>query len=98
MTLRERWTVYPLLFLALGLVMRDRVEPQTVSPQIFVQELVVVDDEGRPQYALTADGWNPSAPRSLQGGISLPDLLKSLSPNQPDSASENDDALKDQEN
>jgi hypothetical protein len=36
MTSRERWIVYPLLFLTLGIAMRDKVIP----PQHFVAQAV----------------------------------------------------------
>ena len=91
MSLRERWTVYPLLFLTLGLVMRDRVEQQdTAAGQVFVQELVVVDDQGQGRFRLTAEGWEPRAPKGL-GELTLPELLKRLSPNRTEDAPQEQD-------
>jgi hypothetical protein len=46
MTERERWVVYPLLFLALGAALRDKVVDRTISKSIRCQELIVVDEEG----------------------------------------------------
>ena len=43
MTERERWIVYPLLFLALGAALRDKLIDTTMSRRIVCQELVVVD-------------------------------------------------------
>jgi hypothetical protein len=52
MTERERWIVYPLLFLALGAALRDKLFDQTTSKSIICedivcQELTVVDAEPR---------------------------------------------------
>ena len=56
MTSRERWTVYPLLFLALGLAVRSIVVPSgeflaarvddLECIRLTCGEIVVVDDEG----------------------------------------------------
>jgi len=43
MTERERWIVYPLLFLALGAALRDKLFDRTTSKSIVCQELTVVD-------------------------------------------------------
>jgi hypothetical protein len=45
MTERERWIVYPLLFLALGAALRDKFVDPTVHRSIICQELTVVDDD-----------------------------------------------------
>lgn len=45
MTERERWIVYPLLFLALGAALRDKFVDPTVHRSIVCQELTVVDDD-----------------------------------------------------
>jgi hypothetical protein len=42
---RERWVVYPLLFLALGAALRDKLIDQTISKRIVCQELTIVDDD-----------------------------------------------------
>ena len=45
MTERERWVVYPLLFLALGAALRDKLIDRTITKSIVCQELNVVDEE-----------------------------------------------------
>ena len=46
MTQRERWIVYPLLFLAIGASLRDKLFNLTTSKRIVCEELIVVDGEG----------------------------------------------------
>src|SRR6478609_6663531 len=45
MTERERWIVYPLLFLALGAALRDKLIDLTTNKRIICQELMIVDEE-----------------------------------------------------
>jgi hypothetical protein len=45
MTERERWIVYPLLFLALGAALRDKLVDRTTARSIVCQELLIVDEE-----------------------------------------------------
>jgi hypothetical protein len=45
MTERERWIVYPLLFLALGAALRDKVFGETKNKRIECQELIVSGDD-----------------------------------------------------
>jgi len=47
MTERERWVVYPLLFLALGASLRDKLIDRTIARSIYCQELAIVDEEPR---------------------------------------------------
>jgi hypothetical protein len=47
MTERERWVVYPLLFLALGAALRDKLIDRTTTKSIVCEELTVVDQEPR---------------------------------------------------
>lgn len=56
MTERERWIVYPLLFLALGAALRDKLAKQTRAKQIVCEQLYVVDPQGRPIGALSGEG------------------------------------------
>ena len=49
MTERERWIVYPLLFLALGAALRDKLSEHTKTKTIECQELMVYGDEGADQ-------------------------------------------------
>lgn len=53
MTDRERWIVYPLLFLALGAALRDKLAKQTRAKDIVCEHLYLVDAEGRPAALLT---------------------------------------------
>lgn len=48
MTTRERWTVYPLLFLAIGLAMRAVLVPPAEfdTGRIRCREIMVIDEEG----------------------------------------------------
>jgi hypothetical protein len=46
MSERERWIVYPLLFLALGAGLRDKLIDRTLSKSIVCQELIVYGDDG----------------------------------------------------
>lgn len=59
MTDRERWTVYPLLFLTMGIAIKDKLGPLRVddvySKAVFCQELVVTDAQGREQVVLAAN-------------------------------------------
>jgi hypothetical protein len=58
MSERERWIVYPLLFLALGASLRDKLIDQTMSKKIVCQELIVYgeDGAGRPPVKLVEIG------------------------------------------
>lgn len=53
---RERWIVYPLLFLALGAALRDKLAKQTSAKQIVCERLYLVDADGRPKGVLTGEG------------------------------------------
>ena len=58
MTERERWIVYPLLFLALGAGLRDKLFDQTRTKSIECQELTVSAEErvGHPTISLARIG------------------------------------------
>jgi hypothetical protein len=63
MSERERWVVYPLLFLALGAALRDKLFDRTTTKSIVCQELTVVDEEPtgqRPVRILAQIGRDPS--------------------------------------
>lgn len=72
MTDRERWIVYPLLFLALGSALRDKLAKQTQAKQITCEQLVLVDSDGRPTAFLIGDPTTQIGPAELavarQGG------------------------------
>jgi hypothetical protein len=52
MTERERWIVYPLLFLALGAALRDKLVDRTTTKSIVCQELSIVDEESTGSQSL----------------------------------------------
>jgi len=58
MTERERWIVYPLLFLALGAALRDKLSEHTKTKSIECQELTVYGEDGpnQPPVALVQIG------------------------------------------
>jgi len=58
MTERERWIVYPLLFLALGAALRDKLSEHTKTKRIECQELIVFGDDsaGMPPVPLVQIG------------------------------------------
>jgi hypothetical protein len=58
MTERERWIVYPLLFLALGAALRDKLSEHTKNKRIECQELIVFGDDsaGMPPVPLVQIG------------------------------------------
>jgi len=62
MTERERWIVYPLLFLALGAALRDKLFDRTTSRSIVCQELTVIDEQplGREPVLLARIGRTES--------------------------------------
>ena len=45
MSERERWIVYPLLFLALGVGLRDELFNRTWSKNVVCQELVAIEED-----------------------------------------------------
>jgi hypothetical protein len=53
MTERERWVVYPLLFLALGAALRDKLGGSTKTKSIVCQELRIEDEPSGNQPART---------------------------------------------
>jgi hypothetical protein len=55
MTDRERWTVYPLLFLALGITVKDKLPPRHVDvEEVRCNKLVVADRQHKEQIILGA--------------------------------------------
>lgn len=74
MTERERWVVYPLLFLALGAALRDKLIDRTTTKSIVCQELLVIDEQplGREPVLLARIG---RAERSASGGPSKGQFL-----------------------
>jgi hypothetical protein len=59
---RERWIVYPLLFLALGVSLRDKLTQVVRCEELICKQLIVVDRENRPVLVAAADNFaDPSA-------------------------------------
>lgn len=63
---RERWTIYPLLFLALALSLRDRVFPPRPTA-LSARQLTIVGEDGRPNILLRGS--------DEAGGASVIELL-----------------------
>ena len=57
MSERERWIIYPLLFLALGAALRDKLAKQTRSENVVCQKIHLVDDQGRKQAELSGNSF-----------------------------------------
>jgi hypothetical protein len=71
MSERERWVVYPLLFLALGAALRDKLFDQTTTKSIVCQELTVVDEEpigGQPLGVIARIGRTEATASGSTGG------------------------------
>jgi hypothetical protein len=60
MTERERWIVYPLLFLALGASLRDKLVPATYE-SVRCQELIVVDPDQPNRFLAKIGGSKPAS-------------------------------------
>ncbi len=54
MSSRERWTVYPLLFLTLGIALKDKVTRSLDTDQVVCHRLFVTDQLGNSQVVLGA--------------------------------------------
>jgi hypothetical protein len=54
MSSRERWTVYPLLFLTLGIALKDKVTRVVNTEQITCRRLFVTDPMGNTQVVIGA--------------------------------------------
>jgi hypothetical protein len=80
MTERERWIVYPLLFLALGASLRDKLFDLTSSKRIVCEQLVVASDDrpGRQPVELVRIGAAQGAGPQGQsfGAIEVDGVLK----------------------
>lgn len=75
---RERWIVYPLLFLSLGAALRDKIFQRTRNEQVICESLLVVDSRGRVQASLVGDqlqlGAKPGTGRLRVGAIEAAQL------------------------
>lgn len=69
MSERERWIVYPLLFLALGAALRDKIIKTTESQRIKCQGLCVYDSNDQPLLILGPEQFpelRPDAPNLIR--------------------------------
>jgi len=85
MTERERWIVYPLLFLALGAALRDKLVDRTTTKSIKCQELVVEEEPvgnqtGRVLVKIGRSEATPTRPSIgyfyVKGEVEVDGLLK----------------------
>jgi hypothetical protein len=60
MTSRERWTVYPLLFLTMGISLKDKVAKLVNVDHVICKTLEVTDSQGKPRVVIGSN---------LAGGI-----------------------------
>ncbi len=77
MTDRERWTVYPLLFLVLGIALKDKLFKQVNTDEIFCKKIIITDREGRPQVfaGTTAAGGQMNADELFRKKIVVTDRV-----------------------
>ena len=69
MTDRERWIIYPLLFLALGAALRDKLAKQTSAKLIVCEQIYMTDAEGRPTALLSGEGLRFDVAGNLGNGL-----------------------------
>ncbi len=72
MSTRERWTVYPLLFLTLGIALTDKITRSISTDRIECKTLLVTDQRGEPRVIAvpTADGGVVET-RSTSSGVNV---------------------------
>jgi hypothetical protein len=71
MTDRERWIVYPLLFLALGASLRDKLGGRTTTKSIVCQDLRIEDEAvgNQPPRLLAMIGRTEATPTAPSKGV-----------------------------
>ncbi|MCO6042862.1 hypothetical protein NG895_02975 [Aeoliella sp. ICT_H6.2] len=62
MTERERWIVYPLLFLALGASLRDKIIKSTHNQLVTCEALCVLDKDEKPLLVLGSERYPELSP------------------------------------
>jgi hypothetical protein len=90
MTERERWIVYPLLFLALGAALRDKLVDRTTTKSIVCQELLIVDEEStgpQSQRTLARIGRKPKSVGKSAASLQINGDLEIIGDDLPDSSS-----------
>ena len=81
MSERERWIVYPLLFLALGAALRDKLFDLTRSRNVVCEQFVLIDDgQGVPTRQAVLGVMGPVQPGAVgavpRGGQLLVDVIR----------------------
>lgn len=80
MTTHERWIVYPLLFLTLGIALRPKitggltVPEELAAPRVRCETLTVIDANGRPQIRLSSKQGEPRIALFGAGGKTVVEL------------------------
>lgn len=70
---RERWIVYPLLFLALAVSLRDKLTHTVHSDRIECRSIIFHSESGEPLWLLTQDVASPLGSSEKSGGLMLVD-------------------------
>src|SRR5690606_34937660 len=71
MSERERWIIYPLLFLALGAALRDKLINSTESQRVKCQGLMVYDSSGDVSMVLGAEQFPDVRQQTVRSHLKL---------------------------
>lgn len=71
MSERERWIIYPLLFLALGAALRDKLINSTESQRVKCQGLMVYDSSGDVSLVLGAEQFPDARQHHVRSQLRL---------------------------
>lgn len=74
MTSRERWTIYPLLFLSLGMGLRSRLTGMETATTVRCQRLFIVDEAGKPLIAAGASRDGSAGEILIQTAAGIPQV------------------------
>jgi hypothetical protein len=74
MTSRERWTIYPLLFLSLGMGLRSRLTGMESATTVRCRQLVIVDEAGKPLILAGASADRTAGVISIQTATGVPQV------------------------
>lgn len=84
---RERWIVYPLLFLALGAALRDKLAKKSVTEHLVCKQLTVVDENDLPVAQIVGlpseEGGASTARLLVRGQVVADQVVASSAPKQP---------------
>lgn len=75
MTDRERWTVYPLLFLALGLSLKDKLTQSVNTKTLVCNELLVYEPNTQKQVRLAGGQVAATGEVAASGDLKAPALV-----------------------